>query len=54
MLADETYRVGYFVRLATTLLKTNKMHKTITFLLVTLPNIYDFTKSLTDSAINLS
>jgi len=54
MLADETYRVGYFVRLATTLLKTKKMHKTITFLLVTLPNIYDFTKSLTDSAINLS
>ena len=54
MLADETYRVGYFVRLATTLLKTKKMHKTITFLLVTFPNIYDFTKSLTDSAINLS
>jgi len=34
--------------------KTEKVHETITFLLVTLPNIHRLKKSLTDSAINLS
>jgi len=35
----------HFARLANTLLKTNKVHETITFLLVTLPNIYRFKKT---------
>jgi len=30
----------HFARLANTLLKTKKVHETITFLLVTLPNIH--------------
>ena len=34
----------HFVRLATILLKTKKLHETITFLLVILPNIYRFKK----------
>jgi len=44
----------HFARLANTLLKTKKLHETITFLLVTFPNIYRLKNSLTDSAINLS
>ena len=37
----------HFARLANTLLKTNKVPETITFLLVTLPNIYRFKKKIT-------
>ena len=34
----------HFARLANTLLKEKKVHETITFLLVTLPNIYRLKK----------
>ena len=44
----------HFAHLANTLLKTKKVHETIMFLLVTLPNIHRFKKILSDSAINLS
>ena len=45
----------HFVHLANTLLKDEKVHETITFLLLTLPNIYQFKKKFTDRlAINLS
>jgi len=44
----------HFARLANKLLKTKKVHKTITFLLVTSSNIHRFNFSLTYSAINLS
>ena len=37
-----------FARLANTLLKDVKVHETITFLLITLPNIYRF-KKFTDT-----
>ena len=45
----------HFAHLANTLPKTKKVHETIMFLLVTLPNIHRFKKKLlSDSAINLS
>jgi len=40
--------VVHFVRLATTLLKTKKVHETTTFLLVTLRNIHRFAIFSTD------
>jgi len=44
----------HFARLTNTLLKDDGSAETITFLLVTLPDINRLKKSLTDSAINLS
>ena len=42
----------HFARMANTLLMTKKVHETIMFLLVTLPNIYRFKIKFTDGLSN--
>jgi len=44
----------HFLRLLAVCCPSAQVHETITFLLVTLPNIHRLKKSFTDSAINLS